>query len=421
MGLIALGVTGGIGAYKSVEIVRRLQQNGHDVVVIMTSNARRFVGPLTFEAITRRPVVGDQFAPGANATIEHVSLATDIRALLVAPATANTIGKLAHGIADDFLTSLYLVTRAPVVVAPAMNTRMYEHAAVAANLAVLAARGAHVVAPGEGYLACGWTGPGRLASVDDVVAAVERRLRPTGGDLAGRRILVSAGPTCEDLDPVRFVGNRSSGRMGFALAAEGADRGADVVLVSGPCSLEPPPGVDVVGVRSAADMHAAVTGRAAEADAVIMAAAVADYTPQGGAQAQKIAKEADAVTLTLTRTADILADLGRRRGNRRRPVLIGFAAETRDVVPRARAKLAAKGVDLIVANDVSRSDAGFDAETNAATLVEPGGATDVPLQSKRGLAGVVLDRLRSLLADGEVPEVDGDVPEEVERADHGRP
>lgn len=421
MGLIALGVTGGIGAYKSVEIVRRLQQNGHDIVVIMTSNARRFVGPLTFEAITRRPVVGDQFAPGANATIEHVSLATDIRALLVAPATANTIGKLAHGIADDFLTSLYLVTRAPVVVAPAMNTRMYEHAAVAANLAVLAARGAHVVAPGEGYLACGWTGPGRLASVDDVVAAVERRLRPTGGDLAGRRLLVSAGPTCEDLDPVRFVGNRSSGRMGFALAAEGADRGADVVLVSGPCSLEPPPGVDVVGVRSAADMHAAVTGRAAEADAVIMAAAVADYTPQGGAQAQKIAKEADAVTLTLTRTADILADLGRRRGNRRRPVLIGFAAETRDVVPRARAKLAAKGVDLIVANDVSRSDAGFDAETNAATLVEPGGATDVPLQSKRGLAGVVLDRLRSLLADGEVPEVDGDVPEEVERADHGRP
>ena len=404
MGLIALGVTGGIGAYKSVEIVRRLQQNGHDVVVIMTSNARRFVGPLTFEAITRRPVVSDQFAPGANATIEHVSLATDIRALLVAPATANIIGKLANGIADDFLTSLYLVTRAPVVVAPAMNTRMYEHAAVAANLAVLAARGAHVVAPGEGYLACGWTGPGRLASVDDVVAAVERRLRAAGGDLAGRRLLVSAGPTCEDLDPVRFVGNRSSGRMGFALAAEGADRGADVVLVSGPCSLEPPSGVDVVGVRSAADMHAAVTGRAAEADAVIMAAAVADYTPQGGAQAQKMAKEADAVTLTLTRTADILADLGRRRGGRRRPVLIGFAAETRDVVPRARAKLAAKGVDLIVANDVSRSDAGFDAETNAATLVEPGGATDVPLQSKRGLAGVVLDRLRGLLADGDGPE-----------------
>ena len=306
------------------------------------------------------------------------------------------------------------MTRVPVVVAPAMNTRMYEHAAVAANLAVLAARGAHVVAPGEGYLACGWTGPGRLASVDDVVAAVERRLRPAGGDLAGRRLLVSAGPTCEDLDPVRFVGNRSSGRMGFALAAEGVDRGADVVLVSGPCGLEPPPGADVVGVRSAADMHAAVTGRAAEADAVIMAAAVADYTPAGGAQAQKIAKEADAVTLTLTRTADILADLGRRRGGRRRPVLIGFAAETRDVVPRARAKLATKGVDLIVANDVSRSDAGFDAETNAATLVGPGGATEVPLQSKRGLAGVVLDRLRDLLADG-------DVPEEVERADHGRP
>ena len=408
MGLIALGVTGGIGAYKAVEVVRRLQQDGHDVVVIMTSNARRFVGPLTFEAITRRPVVTDQFAPGANASIEHVSLAADIRALLVAPATANTIGKLANGIADDFLTSLYLVTRAPVIVAPAMNTNMYEHPAVAANLAALEARGAHVVAPGEGYLACGWTGPGRLASVDDVVAAVERRLDPARGDLAGRRLLVSAGPTCEDLDPVRFVGNRSSGRMGFALAAEAVARGARVVLVSGPCSLPPPPEAEVVGVRSAADMHAAVTGRAVDADAVIMAAAVADYTPAAGPGAQKIAKEADTLTLTLTRTADILADLGRRRGDGRRPVLIGFAAETRDVVPRARAKLAAKGADLIVANDVSRRDAGFGAETNAVTLVEPGGETDVPLQSKRGVAGVILDRVRGLLADS-------DTPEEVER------
>lgn len=404
MGLIALGVTGGIGAYKAVEVVRRLQRDGHDVAVIMTSSARRFVGPLTFEAITRRPVITDQFAPGANASIEHVSLAADIRALLVAPATANTIGKLANGIADDFLTSLYLVTRAPVVVAPAMNTNMYEHPAVAANLAALEARGAHVVAPGEGYLACGWTGPGRLAAIDDVVAAVERRLGPAGGDLAGRRLLVSAGPTCEDLDPVRFVGNRSSGRMGFALAAEAVDRGARVVLVSGPCRLEPPPGAEVVGVRSAADMHEAVTGRAGDADAVIMAAAVADYTPAAGARVQKMAKEADAVTLTLTRTADILAELGRRRGGGRRPVLIGFAAETRDVVRRARAKLEAKGADLIVANDVSRSDAGFDAQTNAVTLVEPGGATDVPLQSKRGVAGVILDRLRSLLADGDAPE-----------------
>ena len=413
MALIALGVTGGIGAYKAVEIVRRLQQDAHDVVVIMTSNARRFVGPLTFEAITRRPVITDQFAPGANAAIEHVSLAADIRALLVAPATANTIGKLAHGIADDFLTSLYLVTRAPVIVAPAMNTNMYEHPAVAANLAALEARGAHVVAPGEGYLACGWTGPGRLASVEDVVAAVGRRLRPDGGDLAGRRILVSAGPTCEDLDPVRFIGNRSSGRMGYALAAEAVERGARVVLVSGPCALDPPAGAEVVGVRSAADMHAAVTGRAAGADAVIMAAAVADYTPGEGPRAQKMAKESDAVTLTLTRTADILADLGRRRGGRRRPVLIGFAAETRDVVARARAKLEAKRVDLIVANDVSRSDAGFDAETNAATLVAPGGETDVPLQSKRGLAGAILDRVRGLLADGGEPE--SDAPEEVER------
>ena len=414
MSLIAVGVTGGIGAYKAVEIVRRLQDDGHDVVVTMTSNARRFVGPLTFEAITRRPVITDQFAPGANAGIEHVSLATDIHALLVAPATANTIGKLAHGIADDFLTSLYLVTRAPVIVAPAMNTNMYEHAAVAANLAALEARGAHVVAPGEGYLACGWTGPGRLASVEDVVAAVERRLRPDGGDLAGRRVLVSAGPTCEDLDPVRFVGNRSSGRMGYALAAEAVDRGARVVLVSGPCRLEPPAGAEVVAVRSAADMHAAVMGGAGEVDAVVMAAAVADYTPAEGARPQKIAKEPGNLTLTLTRTADILHDLGRWRGGRRRPVLIGFAAETRDVVSRARAKLEAKGADLIVANDVSRADTGFDAETNAATLVAAGGTTDLPLQSKRDLARVILDRLRDLLAERGAPGA-------VEAADHDRP
>ena len=410
MGLIALGVTGGIGAYKAVEIVRRLQQNGHDIVVIMTSNARRFVGPLTFEAITRRPVIVDQFAPGANATIEHVSLATDIQVLLVAPATANTIGKLAHGIADDFLTSLYLVTRAPVVIAPAMNTNMYEHPAVAGNLEALRARGAHVVAPGEGYLACGWTGPGRLASVEDVVAAVEGRLRPAG-DLAGRCILVSAGPTYQDLDPVRFVGNRSSGRMGFALAAEAAGRGARVVLVAGPCRLEPPAGAEVVPVRSAADMHAAVMRGAVEADAVIMAAAVADYTPGDGPRPQKIAKESETITLTLTRTTDILAALGRWRGGRLRPVLIGFAAETRDVVERARAKLEAKGVDLIVANDVSGTDAGFDAETNAATLVAPGGTTDVPLQSKRDVARVIVDRLRSMLFERETPDA-------VRNADH---
>ena len=304
MGPIALGVTGGIGAYKAVEIVRRLQQGGHDVVVIMTANARRFVGPLTFEAITRRPVVTDQFAPGANATIEHVSLATDIRALLVAPATANTIGKLAHGIADDFLTSLYLVTRAPVVIAPAMNSNMYEHAAVAANLAALEARGAHVVAPGEGYLACGWTGPGRLASVEDVVAAVERRLRPAGGDgLAGRRILVSAGPTCEDLDPVRFVGKPLERPDGVRAPPPRPSTAAPGwCWCPARASLDPPAGAEVVRVRSAADMHAAVMGRAVDADAVIMAAAVADYTPGEGPRAQKIAKESETLTLTLTRT-----------------------------------------------------------------------------------------------------------------------
>ena len=396
VGLIALGVTGGIGAYKAVEIARGLQDAGHEVVAIMTPSAHRFVGRVTFEAITRRRVITDQFAPGANADIEHIALASDIQALLVAPATANTIGKLAHGIADDFLTTLYLATRAPVVVAPAMNTNMFAHDAVVQNLATLVERGVHVVGPGEGYLACGWIGKGRLAEPAEVIAALQAVLRPTG-DLMGRCVVVTAGPTYEDVDPVRYMGNRSSGRMGLALAAEAVCRGARVVLILGPVGLEPPQGAEVVRVRSAAEMRTAVMQHVADADAVIMAAAVADYTVRGGASREKLVKDPETLTLTLTRTTDILAELGRWRGDRTRPVLVGFAAETHDVVTRAKTKLSAKRVDVIVANDVSRTDAGFEVDTNLATLVDPAGTTNLPLQPKRALARVVLDRVAALL------------------------
>src|SRR5258707_14386521 len=263
--LIALGVTGGIGAYKAIEVARGLQKRGHDVVAIMTRSARKFVGEVTFEAITRRPVITDQYARGANANIEHIALATDIGLLLVAPATANMIGKLANGIADDFLTSLYLATRAPVLLAPAMNTNMLEHPAVQRNMQTLASRGVRFVDPGDGFLACGWIGKGRLAEPDAIVEAAEGMLRPAG-TLLGRRIVVSAGPTYEDIDPVRYVGNRSSGRMGYAIAAAARARGAHVTLVAGPTTVEPPAADAVLRVRSAVEMHAAVMLASERAD-----------------------------------------------------------------------------------------------------------------------------------------------------------
>ena len=289
--LIALGVTGGIGAYKAVEVVRGLQKRGHDVVAVMTAAATRFVGPVTFEAITRRRVVLDQFEAGANADIEHIALASSIDLLLIAPATANILGKLANGIADDFLSTLYIATRAPVLVAPAMNTQMFAHEAVKQNLDTLAARGVRFVEPGEGYLACGWIGKGRLAEPEEIVAAADAILRGGAADgaLRGRRVLITAGPTYEDIDPVRYVGNRSSGRMGFALAAEAARRGAEVTLVAGPTAIEPPAVHELVRVRRAAEMHAAVMQRADGLDVAILAAAVADYAPADVAP-QKVAE-----------------------------------------------------------------------------------------------------------------------------------
>jgi phosphopantothenoylcysteine decarboxylase/phosphopantothenate--cysteine ligase len=399
MGLIALGVTGGIGAYKAVEVARGLQKRGHDVVAVMTHSATRFVGPVTFEAITRRRVITDQFEGGMNADIEHIALASTIDLLLIAPATANIIGKLANGIADDFLSTLYTATRAPLLVAPAMNTQMFEHEAVRKNLDTLAARGARFVDPGEGYLACGWIGKGRLAEPDEIVAAADAILRPEG-PLRGQRVLVTAGPTYEDFDPVRYIGNRSSGRMGYAIAAEAARRGALVSLVTGPTTIETPAVREVIKVRGATEMHQAVMSRAGDMDIVVMAAAVADYTPVERA-GQKVAKDGDTWTLVLRKTPDILGELGQRRvATGGGPLLIGFAAETEDVVAHAAAKRERKHADIIVANDVSRPDAGFDVDTNAVTIVGPAGADVLPLQSKARVASEILNRVEKLIVAG---------------------
>jgi phosphopantothenoylcysteine decarboxylase/phosphopantothenate--cysteine ligase len=411
MALIALGITGGIGAYKAVEIARGLQKNGHEVVAVMTRSAEKFVGPLTFEAITRHHVITDQYEPGANAGpgsprgtpaewggVEHIAIASNIDLLLVAPATANTIGKFANGLADDFLSSLYTATRAPVMIAPAMNTNMFDHPAVAKNLETLIARGVHVVDPGSGYLACGWIGKGRLAEPEDVVNAAEQLLASkTSASLAGRSVLITAGPTFEDIDPVRFVGNRSSGRMGYALASEALRRGAAVTLISGPTHLAAPHGATVVQVRSAAEMHAAVMERTAGQDVIVMSAAVADYTPAEPA-VRKVKKTDGPLTITLHRTKDILGELGKLPSRKQGlPVLIGFAAETNDVVAYAKSKLQQKAADLIVANDVSRSDAGFDVDTNAVTLVSAAGAEEIPLQAKSAVAARILDRVEQFL------------------------
>ena len=396
--LIALGVSGGIGAYKAVEVARGLQKRGHEVVAVMTSSATRFVGAITFEAITQRRVITDQFEAGANADIEHIAIASTIDLLLIAPATANIIGKIANGIADDFLSTLYIATRAPVLVAPAMNTQMFAHEAVRRNLDTLAARGVRFVEPGEGYLACGWIGKGRLAEPDDIVAAAEAILKPEG-PLRGRRVLVTAGPTYEDFDPVRYIGNRSSGRMGFAIAAEAARRGAEVTLVAGPTTIDTPAVNEVVRVRGAGEMHLAVLARADRMDVVIMAAAVADYAPAERSP-RKVPKDGDTMTLVLKKTPDILADLGRRRtASGEGPLLVGFAAETENLVARATAKREEKHADLIVANDVSRADAGFDVETNAVTIIGRNGVESLPVQSKTRVAAAILDRVEKLLVE----------------------
>jgi phosphopantothenoylcysteine decarboxylase/phosphopantothenate--cysteine ligase len=394
MPVVVLGVTGCIGAYKACEVLRELQRRGLDVRVAMTEAATRFVSPLTFETLSRHPVFHDQWETEAGEGVRHVDLADEADLLLVAPATANTIGKMARGIADDALSTLHLATRAPVVVAPAMNVNMLSHPAVEENLAILRARGVTVVEPGSGYLACGWLGKGRLAEPEAIVAtalAVLRRRR----DLAAETILVTAGPTVEDIDPVRFVSNRSSGRMGYRLAEAARDRGARVVLVSGPTSLRPPAGVEVVDVRSAVDMERAVREHVGSATVVIAAAAVSDYRP-AEPRPSKIKKTGETLSLQLVRTPDVLKGLGEAKGER---LLVGFAAETEALEENARRKLEEKNLDLVVANDVSAEGAGFGGETNAAVLLRRDGTrVEVPLASKRELAERILDEVRALRA-----------------------
>jgi len=395
---IAVGVTGGVAAYKAAELVRRLQQEKLDVQVVMTHAATEFIAPLTFAAITGKKVISEMFGAeesgpaNVESAIEHIAVAQRIDLLLVAPATADILGKFAHGIADDFLCTLYLATKAPVVVAPAMNVNMWEHTATQANLAVLRSRGVHIVDPDEGYLACGMTGAGRLAATE-TIAQKAFEVLGLRRDFAGKTILVTAGPTREALDPVRFLTNRSSGKMGYAVADAAVRRGAKVILVSGPTDLRVPDGVDWMPVNTAEEMRGAVLERAAEAHVVVMAAAVADYRP-AQTQGAKLKRGAGPVTVQLEPTPDILAELGREKRSR---VLIGFAAETERLTENARAKLTRKGADMIVANDVTQEGAGFDGDTNIVTLVlRDGRDIALPRMSKFDVANRILDQALSL-------------------------
>ncbi|MFB3738575.1 MAG: bifunctional phosphopantothenoylcysteine decarboxylase/phosphopantothenate--cysteine ligase CoaBC [Candidatus Velamenicoccus archaeovorus] len=389
---VLLGVTGGIAAYKACHLTRLLTTAGATVQVVMTAAATRFVGPDTFAALSGRPAyTGLWDDPGS---VLHVRLAHQAELAVVAPATANVIAKLAGGIADDLLTSTLLELRCPLLLAPAMHTGMWEHPATRANLATLAERGVHTVGPETGSLAAGDEGLGRMAEPEDILAALAE-LAAAGRDLAGRRVVVTAGPTWEPIDPVRFVGNRSTGKMGFAVAREAFARGARVTLVVGPGTVEPPEGPELVRVGTAEEMRAAVLERAERADAVVMAAAVADFRPQTEAGA-KLKKEAGPPELRLVPTPDILRELGELAGGR---ILVGFAAETGDPVAAGREKLAAKRLDLLVVNEVGRPGTGFGSDTNHAAILSPQG-DDEPLRTwtKRELAAAICDRLAKLLA-----------------------
>ena len=399
---ITLGVTGGVAAYKAAELVRRLQQDGFSVQVVMTRGAREFLMPLTFAALTGQKVITDLFGESSggdanlDSAIEHIAVAQRTDLLLVAPATADILAKFARGIADDFLSTLYLATTDPVVLAPAMNVNMWNHAATQENVELLRARGVTVVDPAEGYLACGMTGAGRLAGQEEIVAAVREALK-TERDLVGETVLVTAGPTCEDLDPVRYITNRSSGKMGYAVAEAAAGRGAKVILVSGPVNLETPAEVERIDVRTAKEMHRAVVERFAGASIAVLAAAVADYRPVQQ-RAEKIKKGDAPLTISLEPTTDILAEVAKTKD---RGIVVGFAAETDHVAENARKKLSAKNADLIVANDVTAEGAGFDQDMNIVTLFSRDGRDlALPKLSKREVAHRILDevvRLRSVL------------------------
>ncbi|HSR68441.1 MAG TPA: bifunctional phosphopantothenoylcysteine decarboxylase/phosphopantothenate--cysteine ligase CoaBC [Acidobacteriota bacterium] len=381
---IILGVTGCIGAYKSALILRLLQKEGAEIFPVMTRSAQKFLGPLTLEKLSGHRVAGSLW-DDSSAHIEHIALARRSDLLLVAPATANSLGKFAHGIADDFLSTLYLSTQTPVILAPAMNVEMWRHPATRHNLSVLRERGVEIIEPGSGYLACGEVGEGRLAEPEEIVQAALKRL---GGDgsLRGKKVLVSAGPTVEDIDPVRFISNRSSGRMGYAVAGEAARRSAIVTLVSGPTSLPQPEGVERIEVRSARDMAHAMAAHSGQSDFVVMAAAVADFTPaQPSRQKIKKSSQPDQSSLQLKRTSDILASLA----DAKRPgqVMVGFAAESEDLEEEARRKLREKNLDWIVANDILSQDAGFASPDNRALLLGADGSlTRWELMSKEEMA-----------------------------------
>jgi phosphopantothenoylcysteine decarboxylase / phosphopantothenate---cysteine ligase len=392
---IALGVTGGIAAYKAAEIVRLLQDRGIRVQVVMTRAAQEFVRPLTFAALSGEKVITSMFAPGEqhgqepniDSAIEHIAVAQSIDALVVAPATADVLAHFAQGIANDFLTTLYLATTAPVVVAPAMNVNMWNHEATQANLQILRQRGVKIVEPSAGYLACGMTGPGRLAENEAVLAAVMEALGASQ-DFSGETLLITAGPTREKIDPVRYLTNRSSGRMGYALAEAASRRGARVLLVSGPTSLTPPGAAEVTRVESTDEMRDAVLRLLPQASVVIKTAAVSDYRPRAAA-GQKI-KGKVAMTLELEATPDILKELSLKKGTQ---IIVGFAAETENVLENARQKLVSKNLDAIVVNDVSREGVGFDSDHNAVTIISRDEVVEVPETTKWEVAQRVLDQV----------------------------
>jgi len=396
---VALGVCGGIAAYKAAEVLRGLQRSGCSVRVAMTRRACEFVQPLTFRALSGSHVIVDDYAPDNPDPIAHITFSQSVDLLIVAPATANILAKFANGIADDFLTSTYLACTSPVLVAPAMNTSMWQHAATQRNLTQLRADGVHIVEPDAGEMACGTIGPGRLSEPDRIVAAaLEILSQPINGDLNGERFLITVGATREEIDPVRFISNRSSGKMGFALADAAYHRGAQVVAIAGTTSVEPPRGVTVIRVNSAQEMSSAVLQEIDKATVFVGAAAVADYKPSNRTD-QKIKKHSASLTLELERTPDILAQVSSNRNEG--TLVIGFAAETENVLSHAESKLRSKHLDAIVANDITRPDSGFDSNNNAVTILTAANLVsplELPLMSKADTANRILDvivRLRS--------------------------
>lgn len=388
---MVLGVSGGIACYKAVELVRLLVKEGYRVQVIMTRGAMEFVAPLTFQTLSGRPVATETFNLTQESEIGHINLADSAAVFVIAPATANVIGKIAAGIADDLLTTVLMATQAPVLIAPAMNIHMYENPVLQENLRKLRRLGYHIIEPAEGYLACGYEGKGRLPDPEAILEQIRNLIKKK--DLVGEKLLITAGPSREPLDPVRYISNRSSGKMGYALARAGSRRGAEVLLISGPTALEPPAGVKLMPVTTAAEMRQAVLDEFTTCTAVIMAAAVADYHPVGFSQ-QKIKRGKGPLDLRLEPNPDILKELGEKKNGQ---LLVGFAAETENLTANAQKKLRAKNLDMIVANDVTKEGSGFDGDTNIVTIIDRGGAIrSLPLMSKDEVADRIFDYLLTL-------------------------